>query len=397
MPKLTIINQQYPPEVVSTGQIFRILAEYMQKNGFDVTVVTGTPYYPGMTEKSPKREVMNGVSVRRLRNTTFPKKSFSGKLFNLLTFQVSLFFYCIFRIPKDHTVLVATAPPMAVVCAAAGGFFRRYRVVMTVQDLYPDVLSAGGMSSPDRLSYRFLRALMRRSMRACGRVVTISTDMRRHLEDAYGLKDVLLIPNLTPDAIRPVDGAKAKAERGFAGKLVVQYSGNFGVAHEYETLLGAVRLLKGEPGILFQIAGAGRNYDAFQAACGAESLPNIVFEPYAPIERLEAHLGAADLSVVILDKAFQNVLLPSKYYGILASGRGVLLISGCGSDIRRDIETEGIGEAFDHGESEALAARLRALLEDPDAVRRMGGKARALYERKYTAETILEKYRDVLR
>lgn len=396
MASVTIINQQYPPEVASTGQIFRAMAEHLSRNGVSVTVVTGTPYYPGMAGKCPRREVANGVRVKRLYNTTFPKKSFLGKFLNLFTFELSLFFHCIFCIAKDQVVLVATAPPMAVLCAAVGRFFRRYRVVMTVQDLYPDALAASGMSDRTKFTYRLLEGLMRRSMRSCDRVVTISTDMKNHLESHYGLRDVALIPNLFPETIAPVDANEAKATRGWADRLVVQYSGNFGVAHEFDTLLAAVRLLSDEPGILFQVAGDGRNFGRLRAACEAEKLANIVFEGYAPLDRLESHLGAADISVVILSAAFQHVLLPSKYYGILASGRATLLISGCESDILRDIRSEGVGYAFGHGEGERIADTLRALAKDPETLRRMGEKARNLYDRRYGKETILDAYSKLL-
>lgn len=397
MPKLTIINQQYPPEVASTGQIFKTMAEYLQAQGWAVTVATGTPYYPGMTERPPRRETVQGVQIRRLRNTTFPKKSLLGKLMNLLTYQISLLFYCIFSISKDQVVLVATAPPMAVVSAAIGRFFRRYRVVMTVQDLYPDVLAASGMSSESKLSYRILKSLMRRSMRACQRVITISTDMQRHLQDAYGLRDVRLIPNLFPETIGVVDAQVAKAPRGWQDKLVVQYSGNFGVAHEYTTLLEAVKLLKEDKGILFQITGAGSNYGKLQAACEAEALSNIVFEGYAPADQLERHLGTADISIVIFDDTFRDVLLPSKYYGILASGRGTLLISGSENDIRRDIERENVGIVIDHGQPEILAQTLRRLKDEPQALQQMGQRARALYDARYTQATILAAYDQALR
>lgn len=397
MQKLTIINQQYPPEVAATGQIFRRMAEHMQAAGFSVTVATGTPFYPGMTERAPRRETMGGVSIRRLFNTTFSKKSMLGKLLNLLTFEISLFFYCIFCIPRDAIVLVTTAPPMAVLCTAVGRFFRRYRVVMTVQDLYPDVLFASGMSSKEGLSYRILEGLMRRSMHACDRVVTISTDMQAHLSDAYGLSNVALIPNLFPETIHPVDNAALKATRGLTDKLIVQYSGNFGVAHEYKTLLCAVRMLQGQEDILFQITGAGRNYDALRKACEAEGLSGIVFEGYAPADQLQQHLGLADLSIVVLSAAFVNVLLPSKYYGILASGRGVLLISGATSDIARDIAGEDIGLCFDHGQGEAIAEALVALAKDRGRLAQMGQRARALYDARYAQEAILSEYEALFR
>lgn len=395
--KLTIINQQYPPEVAATGQIFSLMAGYMRRNGWETTVVTGTPYYPGMTEKPPRRETLDGVDVRRLRNTTFDKRSFFGKLLNLLTFEISLFFYCIFCIGRDETVLVATAPPIAVFCTAIGRFFRRYHVVMTVQDLYPDVLQASGMSSPAKLSYRVLHRIMRWSMHRCDRVIAISTDMKARLEADYGLADVRLVPNLSPEAIDVLDPIAAKTPFGWEDTLVVQYSGNFGVAHEYGTLLAAVRLLTREPDILFRITGAGKNYDKLKAESEAEGLTNIVFEGYAPLDRLQEHLAVADLSLVVFNEAFEGVLLPSKYYGILASGRGVLLISGAHNDIRRDIDRHGVGLSFAHGEAGELAEALLALRQAPDRLRAMGSAARALYDERYTQAVLLEAYDNVLR
>lgn len=391
-PEITIINQQYPPEPASTGQIFCAIAENFARHGWRTTVVTGDPYYPGMTEKPPRRETRNGVSVRRLWNTKFPKSSLAGKLFNLITFELSLFFYCLFRIGRNETVLVGTAPPLAVFCAALGKKLRGYRVYLTVQDLYPDVLKSSGMSDGTGFTYRFLHRVMGRSMRRCDAVASLSREMCAHLQKEYGLPEVRLIPNFFPEAIEPLPRGEAKAARGWGGKLVVQYSGNFGVAHEYQTLLGAARLLRNEP-VLFQITGAGSNYFKLKAACEQEGLSNVVFEGYAPASELERHLSTADLSVVIFSAAFQNVLLPSKYYGILASGRGTLLISSCESDIARDIDAERVGLRFREGESERIAEALRALLADDSPLDEMGARARALYQARYAREAVIEQYR----
>lgn len=394
MRKLTMINQQYTPETAATGQIFRTIAKHMQENGFSVTVVAGRPFY--QKAQVQKCETIDGVAVRRLWNTTFSRKSSLGKLMNLFTFQVNLLFYCIFRISKNETVLVGTAPPLAVVCAAIGRFFRRYPIVMTVQDLYPDVLAAGGVSSAGKLSYKLLEWMMRRSMKKCERVVAISTEMQRHLISRYHLRDVGLIPNLFPEEINAIPSIAPKEARGWQDLTVVQYSGNFGVAHEYETLLGAVRFLRDEPGILFQIAGDGRNYDQLKQICEREQLPNIKFEGYAPLSELETHLALADVSIVIFNKDFQNILLPSKYYGILASGRAVLLISGCDSDIKRDIQAMDIGAAINHGDSQQLALTLLALRKLPKIVKEMSVRARALYDKSYSQQTILAMYRKLL-
>ena len=87
------------------------------------------------------------------------------------------------------------------------------------------------------------------------------------------------------------------------------------------------------------------------------------------------------------------MLLPSKYYGILASGRGTLLISSCESDIARDIDAERVGLRFREGESERIAEALRALLADDSTLDEMGARARALYQARYAREAVIEQYR----
>ncbi|MEG0766419.1 MAG: glycosyltransferase [Clostridia bacterium] len=161
-------------------------------------------------------------------------------------------------------------------------------------------------------------------------------------------------------------------------------------------MLETIRLLREEESIHFQITGAGSNYDRLRDACEADHLTHVSFEGYAPLDQLSEHLALADCSVVIFNAAFRDVLLPSKYYGILASGRAVLLISGCVSDIARDIEHDQIGATFDHGQAQELADTLRTWQANRDAVCQMGRRARALYEQRYHKTVILEAYRHAL-
>jgi len=396
MPKTVILNQQYAPEAASTGQVVRALARELTSLGHVVTVVCGRPFYQDFEGgvKTPSRERIDETQVVRLWNTTFPKKSLPGKLLNQLTFMFSLLWHCLLRIPKDCGVIVTTAPPLAAVCAVLGKRRAGYRLVFSAQDLYPDVLAAAGMVRPASLSYRLLAALMGWAVRGADAVAAISTDMARHLSAVYGVKDAALIPNLTPGAVRMLPHGTGKAARGWEGKLVVQYAGNYGAAHEIETLLGAMTLLRDEPGVVFHIAGGGSHYDLLKAA--ASGFPNAVFEGYAPLDALEARLALADVSLVVFDSAFRDVLLPSKYYGILASGRAVCLIAGMENDISRDIAAEGVGLVFSPSESVALARALLELQQDPAAVREMGRKARALFEAKYGNAGLAAQYAKLL-
>ncbi|MDR2506239.1 MAG: glycosyltransferase family 4 protein [Oscillospiraceae bacterium] len=390
--KIVIINQQYPPETAATGQVFGVVATGLAERGAEVTVVCGTPFY-SKHEKLPREETREGVKIVRLWNTAYPKSSFFGKIINQATFMLSLLEYVLFRIPNDARVLVTTAPPLGLCVAALGRVDTKYKLYASIQDLYPDVLQAAGKMGSANLFYKILHNMMQWALNKCAKVITISQDMSSRLRLVYGATSVHVIPNPSTGGVVPLPHGAERMRRGldtWEGKLVVQYSGNFGLAHEYETLLDTMRILRDDERVLFHITGGGENYKKLRTE--AETLPNVVFEGYAPLETLSEHLSLADVALVIFDAAFRDVLLPSKYVGILASGRAVLLISGAESDISRDIAKHEAGEVFAHGASNELAAQLVRMSSHMAQARRMGRNARELYEEKYSGERIVEEY-----
>ena len=394
-----IINQQYPPETAATGQIFSVIAKGLASRGEDITVICGMPFYSvgnGVgKDKPPRVEAVDGIKVRRLWNTSFPKSSFIGKAINQFTFMLSLLAFTLFKIKRDAVVMATTAPPLGLVAAALGRMKAGYTLVACVQDLYPDALQAAGGMSSRNLLYRALRGMMQWALNSCRRVVTISTDMAARLRMLYGLPGVVVIPNPSTGNVAPLPHGLHKERHGFADKLVAQYSGNFGLAHEYQTLLSTMRLLRDNEGVVFHIAGGGENFKKLEKE--AEGLPNAVFEGFAPLDELSERLSVADISLVIFDAEFRDILLPSKYVGILASGRATLLISGAESDISRDIIRADAGKFFGHGQAAMIAGELARLAEHMSEVRRMGRNARRLYEEKYTDDIVIDKYYNALR
>ena len=75
--KLLIYAHYYVPDVASTGQILRELAEGML-DAFDITVICVVPSYEGTIEEKYKtrkfyEEEINGVKVLRIRVPEFSK------------------------------------------------------------------------------------------------------------------------------------------------------------------------------------------------------------------------------------------------------------------------------------------------------------------------------------
>ncbi len=403
MKRIIIVNQHYYPELASTGQVFQEIAEHFVREGYWVKVIAGRPFYHDYTTKDmnfkrlAKKEILNGVHIRRLWNTTFKKSCFIGKVLNLLTFQISLLLYMLVAITKKDIVLVGTNPPMGIICGALAKKIKKFKFIGVIQDLYPDILISTGMTQKTNIIYCVLHKLMKFAFRSCDTLITISQSMKEYIEKKYDIKDVTEINNMIIGELYPIENRKLKEDKGFGEKFVVMYSGNFGIAHEYETLLDSMRHLKGNKDILFYIVGGGIHYTKLQAECHKEGLENVVFENYVEKDQLNQNLNLADIQLVIFNNNFKNVLMPSKYYGILACGKPLILITDGENDITRDIKEYRIGFILQKGEGKQLADKLIELTQKVELREELSHKAKYLYKIRYTKQVVLQKYSEVIR
>lgn len=395
--RLYIINQHYYPELASTAQVFQEIAEYFVTIGYDVTVIAGLPFYHGnVSAEYESITKLNGVKIKRLWNTTFNKSSFFGKSMNLLTFQISLLVFALLHICRSSIVMVGTNPPLAIVSAVLAAILKGFKLISVVQDLYPDILISSGYSDGRSLPYILLSKVMRWSFNQCHIIVTISEDMKKYIQTTYRAKKVHVINNMVIGNVFPVNNYQLKEKSGLTSKLVVMYSGNFGVAHEYYTLFGAVRQLSSNENIVFRIVGGGVNYEALKTVCSMEGLSNITFLPYVDKEELNSNLNIADIHMIIFNDDFKNVLMPSKYYGILASGRPLILITDSENDITRDIDRYNMGYIVERGNSQKLVDILLDILRNKNRLSEMGEHARRLYNERYAKELVFARYRQML-
>ena len=105
---------------------------------------------------------------------------------------------------------------------------------------------------------------------------------------------------------------------------MVGYSGNFGRAHEFATLIDAATLLRDRLDIRFLMIGGGYKLASVMDAVRERHLANVDFKPLQPVEYIADSLGVPDLHVVSLLPRLEHCIIPSKFYGILAAGRPAL-------------------------------------------------------------------------
>ncbi len=165
--------------------------------------------------------------------------------------------------------------------------------------------------------------------------------------------------------------------------------------HDIETIIEAAKILKDTP-IEFVFIGEGVKTKIVEQAIQTYQLKNIFLLPYQPRELLPLSLTACDLSLVSLIPGAESIVAPSKLYGMLAAGRGIIAISKPNSYIDKLLITSGCGINTPPNNPQQLANLISELANDSQRVKVMGEKARQFYKNRYTFERALEEYQQIL-
>lgn len=349
------------------------LSFYLAKRGWQVEVVTSRQRYDDARSRLAARETAEGVEIRRVWSTRFGRGFLPGRAIDYATFYLSAFFTMLRRGTRDTTIVALTDPPLISVIAALAAMLRGATLVNWTQDLFPEVAEALGMPA-----MRVLRRARDWSLRRAKTNVALGDAMAARLPQA------VVIHNWADATLRPIDIPHPH--------FAIGYSGNLGRAHDARTMLAAMRLLRDDEGIELVITGGGAQIEMIKA----ERLPNIRFEDYVPRERLSESLSAADAHLVTLRPDLEGLIVPSKFYGVLAVARPVLFVGASDGELARIIRTHDCGIIIEPGDGDGLARGIRELARDRDRTRAMGRRGRTLYEQRFASPIALAAWERVL-
>jgi glycosyltransferase involved in cell wall biosynthesis len=167
------------------------------------------------------------------------------------------------------------------------------------------------------------------------------------------------------------------------------YSGNLGRAHEFETILGAMRAL---PHVRFVFTGGGAQFDAVKRAAGG----NAEFRAYVPREQLSESLSSVDAHLVSLQPSLEGLIVPSKFYGILAVARPVIFIGARDGELARIIDAHRCGVVVEPGDVEGLTRAIEMMANHREEAAEMGRRGRELYLTRFAPQHAFAAWERVL-
>jgi putative colanic acid biosynthesis glycosyltransferase WcaI len=376
--RILLLNLYYPPDTSATAKMAHTVAEALSVK-HDLTVLCGRPSYDP-TERRPWRlfrtELAGRVRIIRAGSTDFPRLDMKKRMLNYLTYAAlavprALFVRC-------DVVLAMTDPPFQGIVGAFVAMLKGRPYVYNLRDMYPDMAVGGSIVEPGRLA-RLWERLHRWALRRATRVIVLGNDMRARImakgvdgAQAVVVRDGADIP--APNA--PLSALDPDVMRAIRGNFsfVLLHAGNLGFYGAWNTLVAAARELASD-GVGLVFVGDGAQRAQIEAAAAGSG--NIRFLDFFPAGKISSVLAAADAHVITVKRGLEGVVVPSKMYGILASGKPMVAVAPEETDVVSLGVRRGFAVSADPDKPEELVSAIRTLLGDTEKLKTMGHAARA--------------------
>lgn len=410
-PTFLIISQVYVPDPASVGQHVADAAAEMARRGYRVVVYASANGYDDPSKKYPRREILQGVDVRRLPFSSFGKASIPVRLLAQWIFLIQAMLGALF-LSNVRGIMVSTSPPF---CGFAGALLSRLKgapVKYWLMDLNPDQMIAMGKITETSIFARVFDFFNRLILRRASDVVVLDRFM---LERVNRKVDVTSKSHVMPpwpheeeiadvphdqNAFREKQGLGPSNAAG-AGKFVVMYSGNHSPANPIGTILDAAERFRSEDRLVFMFIGGGggkKQVEERLAAQLADGKPvNIRSLPYQPLSEIKYSLSSGDVHVVSIGDDVVGIVHPCKVYGAMAVSRPILLLGPTPCHVSDLIEKHKVGWHIAHGDVNQAERVIRAMLSTPpEELRAMGRRAAQVVATTLSKQTLMKQFCDVL-
>lgn len=391
--KVVFVNRFFHPDLAPTGRLASDVAFDLAAAGWEVHAVTSRLHYEGGDRTRPAEETVSGVHVHRVWSSRFGRQRLAWRMLDYASFYSSATARLLRLLREGDVVVAKTDPPLVSVCAALAGRLRGARLINWLEDVFPEVaqrVGLGFMGGPLGAAAKRLRDA---SVRSAAANVVVGFRMEREVRALVPGARLEVIANWSDgNEIRPMPfkASAFRREWGLGDLFVVGYSGNFGRAHECDTVVRAIELLRDEPGVVFSFTGGGYHFRRMT------NLPNVVQRGYVAQERLSESLGASDLLLVTLLPQLEGLIVPSKLYAAMAAGRPALFVGDPGGEVGSVLREHGCGLSVAAGDARGLANAVLHLKAHPEECAAMGARARAAFKAHYDKPIGLMRWRNLL-
>ncbi len=327
--RIVILADWLPPDFGAVGQYMQMRARSFAEHGHEVALVGLSSEAASIT-----RENIGDGSLTQLRLAArpVPRGSLGKRLFWTVSTNLHLLRAAFGRLRAADGILFTGSPPFLIHLLVPLKWLWKGKLIYRITDFHPECLIAA-QEKPSRLLNLLLLLTNAWRRRIDGFEVLGEDQLRRLLETGIPQSRISLVRDGAPVSFPP--GQKPEPlPTELAGHCVLLYSGNYGVAHEVETVFEGYRRhqQEGSGRVRLWLSAAGSGTEELVRRLSAAKLPFHRSAP-VPLERLAGLLASPDAHLVTLKDSFVGFVMPSKIYACVDSGKPVVFVGSAASDV----------------------------------------------------------------
>lgn len=391
---ITIITGNYFPEDTAIGLYTTQFAKFLQNNGFDVTIITGFPYYPKweISEEYKNKsnyyyEKIDGIGIFRYKIFVPKKVTLVGRIRLMLSF----FWGSLKNYKKiTKTDFVFCVVPFTIAILPAYLLAKRFntKLWIHVQDFEFDLAFDSGVFKRNLIStfiksfvFSFEKFLLKK-----GDIISsISNSMLYKTNLKVPTKETFFFPNwVSSKNINP----KVYKHHKYLSKekFSLLYSGNIGNKQDWNMLIDLLPLINKD---LYEIiiVGQGAYEKELKMKCADYSFVKF-YEPVA-FNELNDLLCSANAHFLFQKTDVIDTVMPSKILGMMASSKPSIITGNNDSEVKSIFEKANCGFYFSENKAAEILNSIEAIMKNPELANELGNNGRKYVLETFCEETIL--------
>ena len=388
-----IVSQYFWPESFRINDVAKTLVE----KGIEVEVLTCKPNYPsgktllGYPAWNCQQEIHEGAQIHRI--PFFPRGSSAWRLgLNYLSFIISSLFFAPWMLRKknfDVIFVYAPSPILQAIPAIFLGWLKSCPVVLWVQDLWPESLSATGYVQ-NRVLLKLVELVVRFIYRHVDLLLVQSRAFEAPVRALAAGTPIEYYPNSVADAFTMAITNEVPIIPSLGEGFTVMFAGNIGMAQAVGVIVEAASLLKNYRDIHFIVLGDGSSRQWMLKEAEKRAFKNLHLPGRFPIETMPGFMQKASaLLVTLTDQPIFAATVPNKVQAYLAAGKPIIAcLNGEGA---RLVVEAGAGLATPAEDAKALAETILQLYSlTPVERKNMGENGRQYFQKHFNHDHLVD-------
>ena len=389
--RILIFTQYFWPENFHINDI----AKGLKDRHHDVSVLTALPnypdgfFFPGYRKKLLSKQIWNDIEIFRVPIFARGVGSVLKLAINYISFVLSGSFFSSWLLRKrkyDVIFVYAPSPIFQVLPALLYGWLKKVPVILWVQDLWPETLTATGYVK-SKLLLKLLSFFVKFCYSRSSLILVQSEKFISPIKKLAPSNIVKYFPN-SVNNIFYEQPKKALETVDFLlkDKFVVLFAGNIGNAQSVETISGAAELLINYKNIAIIMVGSKLEW--IKKEKKAKNLVNLHIKGHFPIETMPIILSQASVLLSSLaDHPIYALTVPNRIQAFLATGKPIIAcMNGEGARIVRKARA---GLTVPAESKDKLARAIINLYQMPIRQRnKMGINGRSFFKKHFSEEKL---------